>query len=214
MRNMGIASKSAAFQWELLYLFSQLSTDQRPGVAALAPPVESAMNSLDARMGAYDQARAAVVIATALLHKRDKARDGLILELGGVARATGHQTYKQLFPRYSPSQTAKLAVDAETEEVTRILAEIATFAATHPLRVQYEAKLMAAQADVDAAKGQLGAAEVALKLERSQMQRCKVDLDKLRLETHGKLVALLTDKTEADSFYRPTTRALEEAVEG
>jgi len=213
MKIMGVASKSAAFQWELLYLFSQLSTDQRPVVAALAPPVESAMNTLDARIAAHEHARAAVVIATALLHKRDMARDGLILELGGVARATGRETYKQLFPKYSPSRTAKLAMDEETEEVQRILGEIATFAATHPLRVQYEAKLVAAQADVNAAKAQWAAAEVALKLERSQMQRCKVDLDKLRLETHGKLLALLADKSEADSFYRPTTRAPEEAIE-
>ncbi len=122
-------------------------------------------------------------------------------------------TYKRLFPKYSPSQTAKLAMDEEPEEVQRILGEIGTLEATHSLRVQYATKLSQAQADVDAARAQLAAAEVALKLERSQMQRCKVDLDKLRLETHGKLLALLTDKSEADSFYRPTTRAPEEAME-
>jgi len=28
----------------------------------------------------------------------------------------------------------------------------------------------------------------------------------VRLETHGKLTALLTDKSEADAFFRPTAK--------
>lgn len=212
MKLLGIASKLAAFQWDLVYLFSQLQTDERAGVAILAPPVEVAMQTLETRQIAYEEAQKAVIVATALVAKRDKVRDRLILELGGVARATGRETYTQLFPKYNPSQTTKLGMITESDEVTRILGELGTLAATHPLRLKYETPLSDAQADFTAALAQLEAAEVALKLERSQMQRCKIDVDKLRLETHGKLLALLADKAEADAFYRPTLRAADEAA--
>jgi len=212
MKLLGIASKLAAFRWDLLYLFSQLESDERADVATLAAPVEVAMQTLESRQIAYDEAHKAVIVATALVAKRDKVRDRLILELGGVARATGRETYTQLFPKYNPSQTTKLGMDLESDEVTRILGELGTLAATHPLRSKYEMSLSDTQADFSAARAQLDAAEVALKLERSQMQRCKVDLDKLRLETHGKLLALLADKAEADAFYRPTLRAPDEAA--
>jgi hypothetical protein len=212
MKLLGVASRPAAFRWDLLYLFSQLETDDRAGIATLAPPVEVAMQTLETRQIAYDEAQKAVIVATALVAKRDKVRDRLIVELGGVARATGREAYLQLFPRYNPSQTTKLGMDLETDEVTRILGELGTLPATHPLRLKYEKPLSDAEADFSAALAQFDAAEVALKLERSQMQRCKVDLDKLRLETHGKLLALLADKAEADAFYRPTLRAADEAA--
>lgn len=212
MRLLGTASSSAAFRWDLLYLCSQLIADDRTGVVALAPAVETGMNVLETRQMAYDQAHAAVIKATAIVVKRDTNRDRLILELGGVARATGRGTYTQLFPKYSPSVTAKLGMDAESEEVERIVGELGSLGATHPLRLKYEKALSDAQTDFLVARGQLASAEVALKLERSQMQRCKEDLDKLRLETHGKLLALLADKSDADSFYRPTSTAPDEAA--
>lgn len=211
MKLLGTASSLAAFRWDLLYLCSQLTADDRPGVVALAPAVETAMNDLETRQFAYEQARAATIKATALVAKRDKNRDRLILELGGVARATGRDTYSQLFPKHSPSVTAKLGMDAESEEVERIVGELGALESTHPLRKQYETTLSAAQTAFLAAKSALNAAEMTLKLERSHVQRCKADLDKLRLETHGKLLVLLTDKSDADSFYRPTSVPTDEA---
>lgn len=211
MKLLGTASSLAAFRWDLLYLCSQLTADDRTGVVALAPAVETGMNDLEARQFAYEQARTATIKAMALVAKRDKNRDRLILELGGVARATGRDTYTQLFPKHSPSVTAKLGMDAESEEVERIVGELGALGATHPLRLKYEKALSDAQTDFLVSRGQLASAEVALKLERSQVQRCKADLDKLRLETHGKLLVLLADKSDADSFYRPTSVATDDA---
>jgi hypothetical protein len=210
MKLLGIASTLATFRWDLLYLLAQLTTDERVGVSDLAPPIETAMNVLETRRVAYEQTRAAAVIATAMVDKRDQRRDRLIIEMGGVARATGRHDYKRLFPKHSPSQTAKLGIDAQTVEVMRILGELEGFDTTHPLRTNYEARLQIAQKAFATAKTKSDETAVALSIERMQVQRCKVDLDKVRLETHGKLTALLADKNEADAFFRPTTREPEE----
>lgn len=210
MRSFGANRSLGTFRWDLLYLFSQLSTDERPGIADLATPIEAGMNDLETRRVALDHAHAAAIKAAALVAKRDKKRDRLILELGGITRATGRNTYKQLFPKLNPSETAKLGIDAESAEVTRILGEMKTLDPAHPLRKGYETTLADAQADLSQAKTMADDADIALKLERSQVHRCKVDLDKLRVETHGKLVALLADKNEADAFFRPAAHASDE----
>jgi len=210
MRLLGSDSSLAAFRWDFVYLLAQLTTDERPGVSDLAAPIENAIQATETRRLALEQAQAAAITASALVAKRDKGRDRLIVKMGGVARATDREVYERLFPKLNPSQTAKLGTDAETVEVTRILAEIKGLDAAHPLRMTYETNLEQAQAALAAAKSQSNAADMTLALERSHVTRCKQDWDKLRLETHGKLVALLADRTEADSFFRPAVNTSEE----
>ncbi len=202
MRHLG-PSSLATFWWDLTYLLAQLSTDERPGIADLALPVETAMNVLRARRAEYEKKQEDAVIAQATVGKRDKGRDRLLLQMGGVARATGKNVYARLFPKLSPSRTAKLGVDAESVEVLRILAELKNIEATHPVRVGYEVPLQDAQAALEAAKKQADDAELALAVERSEVEQCKVDMDRVRLETHGKLIALLADKDEVEAFFRP-----------
>lgn len=189
-----------------------LSTDERPGVAALAPSIQAAMQQAESRRIAAEEAQAAVVVASANLIKRDKQRDRLLLQLGGTARATAPTTYKRLFPKHSPSETAKLSIDAESTEVLRILGEMKTLESTDPLRTSYEADLTDAQGALTLAKSNADSAELAWTLERSNVQQCKMDLDKLRIETHGKLLALLGDKGEADTFFRPAPQAARDEV--
>ena len=204
MRLLGDGNGLKVFRWDLVYLLAQLVTDERVGVSDLAAPIETAMTVLETRRVAYEQAQTASVIATATVYKRDKRRDRLIIEMGGVARATGRDVYTRLFPKLSPSQTAKLGIQAQTVEVMRILGELKGLDPSHPLRTKYETTLQNAQAALATAKKNAEDADVALSIERMQVQRCKADLDKVRLETHGKLTALLTDKNEADAFFRPT----------
>jgi hypothetical protein len=213
MRLLGIDGSLGMFKWDFVYLLAQLTTDERPGIPALAGPIESAMNDVEVRRGALEQAQSTAVMTTALVAKRDKGRDRLIIKMGGVARATDRDVYERLFPKLSPSQTTKLGTDAETTEVTRILAELKGLEATHPVRTAYESSLTDAQAAVALAKSQADAAEIALTLERSHVTRSKQEWDKLRLETHGKLVALLGDKTEAEAFFRPAVSSPEEKNE-
>lgn len=203
MRLLGVDSTLATFRWDLLYLLAQLSSDERPGVADLAAPIESAVNAVEARRAALEQSQAAVVIASAMMAKRDKKRDRVITKMGGVARATEREIYERFFPKLNPSQTAKLGIDAESVEVARILGEMKTLDTTHPLRLAYEANLTSTQEALALTKKSADEAEVNLTLERSQVARSKQEWDKLRLETHGKLVALLADKGEADAFFRP-----------
>lgn len=207
MRLLGPSTSLAAFRWDLLFLLAQLASDERPDIAALAQPVQDALEKLAKERAAFMEAEDASVIATAILHKRDSKRDRLLVKLGGVARATAREVYAQLFPRRNPTRTAKLGIDAESAEINRILGELATLAADHPLRVAYEKDLGGAQAALVVAKGQADKAETTLALRRSQVERCKLELDKIRLETHGKLLSFFKDKVEADAFFRPTTAA-------
>lgn len=213
MRLLGSDSSLAAFRWDFVYLLAQLTTDERPGVPDLAAPIEQAMNATETRRVALEQAQSAAITALALVAKRDKGRDRLIVKMGGVARATDPAAYKRLFPKLNPSQTAKLGTDAETVEVTRILAELNGLEMAHPLRTTYATTLNAAQTALAAARSQSNAADVALAVERSHVTRCKQEWDKLRLETNGKLVALLADKNETDAFFRPAVNAPDEKNE-
>lgn len=212
MKSLGTNRSLGIFQWDLLFLYSQVSTDERPGVAALAPSIQAAMQEAESRRIAAEEAQAAVVVASANLIKRDKQRDRLLLALGGTARATSRTTYKRLFPKHSPSETTKLSIDAESTEVLRILGEMKTLESTDALRTSYEADLTDAQGALTLAKSNADSAELALTLERSNVQQCKMDLDKLRIETHGKLLALLGDKGEADTFFRPAPQAARDEV--
>ncbi|UQA55740.1 hypothetical protein [Polyangium aurulentum] len=207
MRLLGPSGSLPSFRWDLIYLAAQLSTDERPGIADLASPIQSALDQLDAERAAFEDDEDQAVIATALLHKRDRKRDRVVVELGGVARATAREVYAGLFPKHNPSQTAKLGFDAESMEIVRILGELGSLHADHPLRGAYEKDLQGAQVQLEQAKAKADQADTALALRRTHIERFKLKLDQLRLETHGKLLVLLKDKAEAESFFRPTTAA-------
>jgi hypothetical protein len=87
MKVFGVKRSLDSFRWDLLYLLSQLSSDKRADVAALALPVETAMNQLNVRRLAAEQAQADAIMAAALVVKRDGLRDQLLVEMGGVALA-------------------------------------------------------------------------------------------------------------------------------
>ncbi len=207
MRMLGVDSALAAFRWDLVYLLAQLTTDDRPGVTDLAPPVQTGLEELTATRDSFEEAQGAAVVSAAMVNKRDMGRDRIIMQMGGVARATQEMVYKQLFTRLNPTKTTRLGIDEETTEVRRLLGELNTLDERHPLRVAYETSLAQAQSALQVAKTHDNEAEVTLTLERSNVRRVKMNLDRLRLETHGKLLALLKDKAEADAFFRPTQSA-------
>lgn len=207
MRMLGNRTSLSSFRWDLIYLLANLSADDRPGVKALAAPVQAQLAKAGERREELEEAEDALVVASALLHKKDKRRDSVLIEAGGIARTLDKNVYKQLFPKRNPSATARLGVKAESAEVRRILGEIAKLPAEHLVRAEYEQELTDAEAEVAAAGAQSDEAVTELALRRSSLARFKVETDELRLVTHGQLVLLLKDKDEADSFYRPVTSA-------
>ncbi len=212
MRMLGTKTSLQSFRWDLIYLLAQLLGDKRPGVSALAPPIQASLATLTTERGTLEGAEDQAIVAAALLNKSDKHRDDLLIEAGGVARATDKAVYDTLFSKQNPSATARLGIDAESAEVSRILGELAKLPASHPIRATYEADLTDTEVAVKAASNQSNSARTALALQRSQIERTKLEVDKTRLETHGQLLALLKNKDEADSFFRPTTAAPEEAI--
>lgn len=214
MRMLGFKASLQTFRWDLVYLAAQLLADKRPEVKALASPIQGYLSQIAAERAALEQAEDAAIIASALLNKSDRSRDEVLVEAGGVARATDRGVYEVLFPTHSPTATARLGVAAESAQVNRILGELASLPGDHPLRKEYEDELQNAEAAVKSAVGKSDDAVTALALQRSQIDRFKLTVDKARLEAHGQLVVLLKDKAEADSFFRPTTRSpTEEAPE-
>jgi hypothetical protein len=207
MRLLGTKTPLAAFRWDLIYLIAQLVSDDRPGVADLAPPVQAHLAQIDAERGAYEQAEDAVVVTGALLDKKDRRRDKALIEAGGVARATDADVYKTLFPKLNPSLTARLGIEAESTEIARILGELAKLPPDSLLRLTYEQELTESEALVKIAGAQSNQAITAFALQRSQIDRFKLTIDQQRLATHGSLLTLLKSKAEADAFYRPTGTA-------
>jgi hypothetical protein len=204
MRLFGFKSPLTAFRWDLIYLIAQLASDERPGVAELAPPLQALLEEMNIERAAYEEAEGDVIIAAALLDKKDQRRDKALIAVGGVARATDLEGYKLLFPRLNPSLTARLSIDEESIEVARILGELGKLPPENPLRLLYEKELTESEALVKAAGAQSDATITAFALQRSQLDRFKLKIDQQRLTTHGNLLILLKSKGEADAFYRPT----------
>jgi hypothetical protein len=207
MRLLGNTSSLSTFRWDLIYLLAQLVSDDRPGVSDLAAPIQKRLAEIAARRASQEEAENGAITAGALLVKKDRRRDGILLEAGGVSRATFKEVYATLFGKYSPSETARLGVDAESAEVKRILGEMGKLPDKHPIRLAYEGDLAAAEAAVEKAVKLDSDAETTLALERSETLRFKMALDEDRLATHGQLVVLLKSKQEADAFFRPTKSA-------
>jgi hypothetical protein len=101
--------------------------------------------------------------------------------------------------------TARLGVDAESTEIDRILGELAKLPADSALRLSYEKPLTEAEALLKTASKQSNQATTSFALQRSQLERFKLELDQQRLVTHGSLLVLLKSKAEADAFFRPTS---------
>lgn len=207
MRTLGFKATLATFRWDLVYLGAQLVADKRPGVAELAVPIQAGIAELAEERAQLEAAEDQVIVGAALLNKADKDRDDVLLKAGGVARATDKQVYAMLFPKKSPSATARLPIDEESLEIARILAEMAKLPIEHPIRATYEQELTEAEAGVKAITPQTDAAATSLALRRSSRDRLKVKLDQLRLATYAKLVVLLKEKAEAEAFFRPTASA-------
>ncbi len=207
MRMLGINATLPTFRWDLIYLVAELLADTRPGVSALAAPVQASLTKLASERAGLEDAEDQAVVASALLHKRDKRRDDVLIEAGGVARASSKAVYDTLFPSKNPSATARLSIEDESTEMSRILGELAKLPQGHPIRSAYEQSLIDAEAAVKTASAQTDTAATALALQRSQIGRLKLEMDELRLTTHSQIVTLLKSKEEADSFFRPTTSA-------
>ena len=205
MRLLGYKAPLATFRWDLIYLLAQLLSDDRPGVSALAAPVQAMLALIDAERAGYEQAEDAVVVAGALLDKRDLRRDKALIAAGGVARATDAAVYKTLFPKLNPSLTARLGIEAESTEIARILGEFAKLPPDSLLVLNYEQELTAAEAQTKTASAQSDQAATAFALQRSQLDRFKLTIDQQRLATHGSLLVVLKSKAEADAFFRPTS---------
>ena len=112
MRLLGHSATLSAFRWDLVHLRAQLLSDARPGVSDLAPLVEDFIKQITVERAAFEQAEDEWIVKNALLLKTDKHRDGVLIQAGGVARATDKELYATLFPTYNPSQTARLGVAA------------------------------------------------------------------------------------------------------
>lgn len=207
MKMLGTKSPLPVFRWDLLYLFSNVSSDERPEIQALGPPVEAGLAEIRSEREAHEAAEDTAIIMAARRGKRDASLDSLLIRFGGVARVSDKGLYGAAFDRYNPSETARLALNDEVKEVDRILGELRALPADNPLRMEYEPALDAAHSAVKAAIGAADQADTALALSRSRVERFKVKLDQLRLETHGRLLAILKSKAAAEAFFRSTTKA-------
>lgn len=207
MRMLGIRTSIPVYRWDLVYLLAGLLADDRPEVAALAPPVEGLIAELKAERDAFEQAEDASLIMAARRERRDEAVDTVLIELGGVARVKDKPLYDRLFSKYNPSKTARLPLADEIVEMDRIAGELAALPVDHVVRVEYEGPVTASLAALRGAMTSADQASVALSLARTRLERFKLRADQMRLETHGKLLSILKDKDEADSFFRPTKDA-------
>lgn len=207
MRLLGVKAGLPLFRWDLVYLHSNLVSDDRADIQALAPPVQALITEIRAERELIEAAEDQAVLGSARAGKRDGALDVVLLRFGGVARATDKDLYGTLFPRLNPSKTARLGMADEVQEMDRILGEIAVLPADHPLRVEYQGPLTAATAAVKQALTESSQAQVALAVARSRLERFKLRMDEARVEVHGRLLSILKDKAAADAFFRTSSKA-------
>lgn len=214
MRLLGKKVTVPTTRWDLVYLDGSLVADDRPDVNAVAPSVTDLLKEVRAERDSLEKAEDLVVLAKARRQRRDQAVDRLVVRLGGVTRATDKALYAQLFPKRSPSEIGKLSLTEQVTENERIVAELATLSASHPVRVDFEKPLAQALSALRTAMKDFEAAEVQLAMARTRLAQLRVKVDKVRVEAHGKLLTILGSRKEADSFFRPEKIAPSEEEEG
>jgi hypothetical protein len=217
MRLIGPKGAVASFRWDIIYLVASLLADDRAAVKALAIPVEAILEEIRQERDTFEKAEDHVVVTAAKRDRKDEAIGRRVVALGGVARSMDKNLYARLFPSQTPSDIAKLGLEKQVLEHDRLIGELALEPADHPVRVAYEASLISDLNDLRESIKASDNADVALKLARSRLRMFKMKMDTLRVETHGKLQALLGSRKEADTFFRPVWNApgeKEEEAEG
>ena len=213
MRVFGPKAPLFRFRWDLVYLLAALLADRRAYIKDLAPVIEALLVELGKERDALEGAEDLVMITNAKRNRRDEDIDSRLKMLGGVSRAAYKDLYERLFPGRAPSLLTRLGLNKQMLENDRILGELAALPAAHPVRVEYEAALIADMNELRASIKASNEAEVGLKLARSHARQLKAKMDTARVETHGKLQALLGSRKEADKFFRTATTAPGEAEE-
>lgn len=214
MRLLGKKVTVPTTRWDLVYLDGSLVADDRPEVNAIAPVVTDLLKEVRAERDSLEKAEDVVVLAKARRRRRDQAVDRIVIRLGGVTRATDKALYQQLFRRRSPSEIGKLSLAEQVVENERIVAELATLSASHPVRVEFEKPLAQALSALRTAMKDFEVAEVQLAVARTRLDQLRVKVDKVRVEAHGKLLTLLGSRKEAESFFRPEKYGPSEKEEG
>jgi hypothetical protein len=98
MRLLGYKTNLATFRWDLTYLIAQLISDDRPGISDLAPPVQAILKQIDDERAAYEQVEDAMIVAGALLDKRDQRRDKVLIAAGGALGPRMQRCTRRSFP--------------------------------------------------------------------------------------------------------------------
>jgi hypothetical protein len=207
MRLIGPKGTVPTFRWDLIYLVASLLADNRGEVVALAAPVEALLAELRQERDTFEKSEDLAVLMLAKRERKDETIGRRVVELGGVARAVDKNLYARLFPAQAPSDIAKLGLDKQVLEHDRLIGELAQAPADHPVRVAYEAALISDLGELREAMKASNGADVSLKLGRSRLRAFKMKVDTVRVETHGRLQALLGSRKEADTFFRPVWSA-------
>ncbi|HZF48697.1 MAG TPA: hypothetical protein VE093_08615 [Polyangiaceae bacterium] len=214
MRVFGPKAPLFRFRWDLVYLLAGLLADRRAEIKDLASAIEALLVYLRKERDALESAEDLVMVTIAKKNRRDEDIDNRLVMLGGVSRAVHKDLYERLFPGRAPSALTRLGLNKQMIENDRILGELAALPAIHPMRVEYEAVLTADMNELRALIKASNEAEVSLKLARSHMRQFKAKMDSARVETHGKLQALLASRKEADTFFRALMTAPGETEDG
>jgi hypothetical protein len=209
MKQLGTDASLTAIRLDLVFLHASLLADEKADVQALATPIGTLLEQLRAERDVFERAQDAAVVTSARQGRRDSSLDRLVVTFGGVTRALSPKLYDVFFGALSPSGVARAKTSREIAEVQRILGELARLEPADPLRT-YESPLRAALASLQAADTASEQTDTALSLARSRLVQFKLRVDRVRVETHGKLLVLHGDKSLAEEYFRKSTRAPED----
>ncbi|MBL8679539.1 MAG: hypothetical protein JNK05_10255 [Myxococcales bacterium] len=209
MKQLGTDASLTTIRLDLVFLHASLLSDERPEVQALATPIGVLIEQLRTERDVYERAQDAAVVTTARQGRRDATLDRLVVTFGGVARSVSPRLYDVFFAALSPSGVARAKTSREIAEVQRILGELARLDASDPLKA-YEAPLRSALSALQASDTASEQTDTALALARSRLVQFKLRVDRVRVETHGKLQVVHGDRKLASEYFRSTTRTPEE----
>jgi hypothetical protein len=205
MKQLGTDASLTSIRLDLVFLHASLLSDEQPEVQVLATPIGALIEQLRTERDVYERAQDAAVVTTARQGRRDATLDRLVVTFGGVARSVSPRLYDVFFAALSPSGVARAKTSREIAEVQRILGELARLDASDPLKT-YEAPLRSALAALQASDTASEQTDTALALARSRLVQFKLRVDRVRVETHGKLQVVHGDRKLAGEYFRSSTR--------
>jgi len=187
MKVLGLTTSLRIFDLDLLFTASQLRASGDTELDTFAASALEQRGSIRDLRLKYEDIEDLETIIMARKTFADIARDTTLVRLGKFMDSLDTGLRQRIMDK-SPSTTARLPQDKETQAIDDILRRIAALDAAHPVRISYEQTLAQENEAFKNISEEVGDLHDKYIDARTAIRQAKVDADSFRNSLYGQLV--------------------------